>query len=421
MLIYARILGETSPGAFNLSASDATVGQLLDQVRAARAGSGRSLELMIDGAEPGRRLADLGVHDFDLVNIRASGQPGPASHSAAVAEASQIVDFEAIAVTPQAGARRLSEYEEVTQLTQWHAPFHIDGGRPSQKIWSDENSVLRSRNWDTYRSPDKLYYRTYTAQQARAERAVSTAFRFAEEAGQLSDVNPAHVDQMRQLVGPLQYPDWGLCVAHQNVTRFAMSSWIAGAASFMMFDELRHAQLYGRLALAYSAHHDGFDDPRPTWMDAARFQPTRRLTEELLAVLDWGQATIVASLLVEPAITSTAQSLLMAGSVTAGDPLTQFVCQSIAEDKARHRHSATEFLKMVSDDPSFADANRGHIAGWVADWGPRAIDAARALSNRNEAAERALGDAMAASAEILEAAGINAESISQTELGASPR
>lgn len=415
MIVYARIIDESPPFAVPLAGESSTVHDLLELVRGVRAGSGRDLELLLDGADDDARLADLGVVEGDLVDLRATGEPDPA---AILPHVEQALDFEALFATPDPSARRLSEYEEVTQLTQWRAPFHIDGGRPAQQIWTDEASVIRSTDWDGYRAPDELYYRTYVLHQSRADRAVSTAFRFAKESGQLAKVTPEHVARMRMLAGPLQYPHWGLCVVHQHTTRFAMSSWIAGATCFQMFDELRHAQLHGRLALEYSEIYEGFEDPNPTWMNEPILQATRRLIEELMAVLDWGQAIILSGVLIEPAITSVAQSLLTSGSLIAGDPVTPFVYQSIAEDKARHRQSSLRFVEMVCADPIFGAANLTHINGWVADWGGRAIRAGLDLAQGDVDAQDALSAAMANVATGLESAGVDASPLRVSTKGA---
>ena len=415
MIVYARIIDESPPFAVPLANDSATVSDLLELVRGIPAGGGRNLQLLLDGAEAGARLADLGVVEGDLVNLIASGKVDP---NAVLPHVVPVLDFEALFEAPDPSARRLSEYEEVTQLTQWRGPYHIDGGRPAQQIWSDEASVIRSTNWDGYRTPDELYYRTYVLQQSRADRAVSTAFRFAKESRQLARVSPEHVERMRMLAGPLQYPHWGLCVVHQHTTRFAMSSWIAGGTSFQMFDELRHAQLHGRLALEYSEIYEGFEDPNPTWMSEPILQPTRRLIEEVMAVLDWGQAIILSGLLIEPAITSVTQSLLTSGSLSAGDSVTPFVCQSIAQDKTRHRQSTMRFVEMVSADPIFGAANLIHINGWVEDWGGRAIKAGRDLAQGDPAAQEALASAMASLASGLEAAGVDASPLRVSTKGA---
>ena len=393
MLVYTKIVGENAPEAFLLSGPDATVGELLGRVRLVRSSIGREVALLDEGPDNSALLTEIGIHHGDMVVLRALGEPVP-SFEYLPAKETPSVDVDALRAETVRAPRRISEYEDLTQLLQWNPPYHINGDRPSQKVWSDDSTLLRSGDWSAFRSPDKLYYRTYIGRQAKAEQAVSTAFQFASESGQLSQVDSDHVTLMRDLVGSLQYPDWGLCMLHQHTTRFALSSWIAGATEFMMFDELRHAQLYGRLALAYAEYHDGFDDPQPNWMEAERFQPTRRLVEELLAVLDWGKATILAGIVVEPILTSVAHSLLSTGSVRAGDSLTPFVCQSIAKDKVRHRESASAFLQLVSTDAAYGQDNREQIAQWVAEWLPIVMAASVDLSKGDPIAGEALQKAV---------------------------
>lgn len=381
MLIYSRIVGEAAPEAFVLTEDDPTVADLLSRVGAARSALGRSLEILTPGVPATATLADLGITDGDLVDVRAIGEPVFDT----TAPAKPDIDIDAIRM-PINGSRRLNEYEEATRLLQWHAPYHIDGDRPAHQVWTTDSTALRCTDWEAYRSPDKLYYRTYTTKQSRAGRSVATAFEFAAADAQLGAVTADRVALLRNVLGPLQYPDWGLCVTHQHTTRFALSSWIAGATSFMMFDELRHAQLYGRLAMAFGEHHDGFDDPEPAWMDDPLFQPTRRLVEEIMATLDWGKAIILADIVFEPLHTAAANALLTTGSLAAGDSLTPFVCRSIGEDKARHRESAAAFLHMLTGDEQHGAHNRELIGEWVADLLPRAQVAAAELAGAGGAA-----------------------------------
>ena len=375
MLVYTRIVGETAPESHVLTTANATVGDLLEKVKNARTSKGREVSLLLDGAETDALLSDLGVTEGSLLEIGVSGSPVPSVKPEAE---SPEIDFSSLVVAP-VSAKKTTEYEAVTELLQWHSPFHIDGGRPAQTVWSPESTVLQSVDWEAYRSPDKLYYRTYMTRQSRNDRSVSTAFRYAEETGQLSSVDADHVDVMRRFVGALQYPDWGLCMLHQHITRFCMSSWISGASSFMMFDQLRHAQLYGRLAIAYGEIYEGFDDPQKSWMEDDRMQPTRQIIEELLVELDWGKSFIIGGLLVEPLLTTASHSLIAGRRGRDGDTLSPFVCQSILEDKQRHRESVQAFVDLVAEDPENGDLNRGLIAMWADEWLPRALLAAITL------------------------------------------
>lgn len=390
MLLYTQVDGESAPEGLVLSGADATVAELLARAGVSRSAQGRRVVLPFE-ADDNARLADVGLRSGDLVRLGTTGEP--------VTERSEPESIgqvpEAVQPEPprQRRAARLSEYEELTQLLQWHAPYHINGKGASQQVWTDESTALRSMDWERYRSPDKLYYRTYVSAQARAERAVQTAFAFAEETGQLESVDAERVARLRELLGALQYPAWGLCVLHQYTTRFALSSWIAGATEFMMFDELRHAQLYGRLTLAYEEAHGGFDNGDSVWLESPRFQPLRKMIEELMCVLDWGQAVLVAGLIVEPILSAASRALLEFGSLRAGDALTGFVCQSIERDQQRHRESSQALLMLVCEDAEHGEANRRVIGVWAASWLPRVQSAIDALAGGSVEAAAAATDA----------------------------
>lgn len=375
MLVYTQIAGESAPEAYLLSGPDATIGDLVAKVARSRAAAGRRLLAPLAGDDDASQLRHLGITEGDLIVLVADGAPvyelARPSGTQAILAASPTVRLSGV---------RLNEYEELTQLLQWHAPYHIDADRPSHQVWSEESTELRCSNWDAYRSPDKLYYRTYVNGQAKAERAVRTAFEIAEEGAQLQSVAPDRVERLRGILPALRYPDWGLCMLHQHATRFALSSWVAGATDFMMFDELRHAQLYGRLALAYEEAHGGFDDAGDLWMSGVGLQPARRLIEELVTVLDWGTATLVAGLIVEPHLTATVHAILESGSLQAGDGLTPFVCASIRHDKLRHRDGAVALTELLCHDGRFGAGNRRVVQTLCADWLPRSRAAAQGLA-----------------------------------------
>lgn len=414
MLVYTKVVGESAPQAFLLSGPDAMVGELLERVGTSRIARGRKVSL--DGnPEDNQRLIDVGVNSGDLVSVYVTGE--------SLLELSSEITTDLLnetfdAMAPVVHHRvRISEYEEMTRLLQWQAPYHINADRPSHEVWSDESTALRCSDWDAFRSPDKLYYRTYISTQAKSERAVQTVFEFAQESGQMSQVGDDHVALMKSLIGGLQYPEWGLCMVHQHATRFAMSSWIAGATEFMMFDELRHAQLYGRVALAYSESHEGFDEGQSQWMEDDRFQPTRRLIEELLVILDWGKAMLIAGILVEPVLTSVVHALLTSGSLRAGDSLTPFVCQTIDVDKRRHRASVEAFLELVCQDATFGAENRDQISKWFADWLPRVEAAAMALAGNQVDGQFAVATAVTEVGEWLQKMALDPESSSTGAVG----
>jgi hypothetical protein len=99
--------------------------------------------------------------------------------------------------------------------------------------------------------------------------------------------------------------------------------------------------------------------------------------------------------------------------------LTPFVCQSIAEDKARHRDSAAEFLQLVVTDRAHGESNREHVEGCVRDWLPRAVDAATALAEGDAAGMQALGKTQEWMAELLQTAGVSVQSVTRATVGAS--
>jgi len=409
VIVYSMIEGESPPEAVALSSEDATVSELLDKVSSLRSAKHRQVELLVEGPKSVERLSELGIGPLGLVRVRALGdaKPDVVEVEADAAESEGEPSGEESSAGRRSQRRRLSEYEELSQLLQWHAPFHVNGAaKASYSVWDDASTALRCTDWDAYRAPDSLYYFTYTKLQAKAQNVTNTALDFATEEGMIAGVDPAQVARLRELLPALQYPEWGLCVLHQHTTRFALSSWIAGATVFMMFDELRHAQLYGQLTLAYEDVHGGFDQGERLWKEAQRFQPLRQLIEEVMALLDWGQGIVVADIIVEPIVTAAIHAALKSQSLASGDWLTPFVCQSVENDKLRHRADAAEYLKLVCQDSEFGGANRALVSEWLEHWTPRAIEAAGAVAGGSDVATSSVAAALGWISEQCSAAGV---------------
>ena len=236
MLVYTAIAGEAPPEAFVLEGPEPTAEDLLDCARRARSAMNRAVTLL-DGSSPNGRLSELGIGEGDLVLLRAHGAAKPETH------AGDFASNEVGATQPGSDLpgpsssrrrKRLTEYEEVTQLLQWSGPYHTDGSvRPLYQVWSEEDSAVRCSDWDAFRSPDALHYRTYVAMQAEAERAVQAAFDFTAVSEQLESVDVSRVTALSRILPALHYLEWGACINYQHATRFAMSSWIAGAAEIL--------------------------------------------------------------------------------------------------------------------------------------------------------------------------------------------
>lgn len=387
-LLYFHIEGAAPPESHVFHEPDISVDTLRKAVADMVGLRGREFDVVIDDRvieSPSTLLSSLGVRHADLIRLVPKGEPRPPKHDSTQAEAASAANG-AISAHDLGGRQEppRDEYEEMTEKLQWSAPFHVDGRvRERYRVWATESTQLRSSDWDAFRAPDRLYYRSYVRQQAESDSAVTAGFDFARRRGSLlTQLDPGWTDQLREVLPALQFPEWGLCVIHQHVTRFALSSFIAGATEFQMFDEMRHAQLFARLTLTFDEHFGDFDRGKELWLHAEHFQPLRRVVEQLLATLDWGEEIIAADVLLDPLLARAVDQILLgqAPAIPRPDLLTQVVWGAIEQDEERHRSSGLAFLNMVADDPRFGETNRAQVQAWLDRWAPEIIEAVQRLS-----------------------------------------
>jgi hypothetical protein len=287
--------------------------------------------------------------------------------------------------------RRLSEYEAVTCFTQPDIEAYDQQGwllrdvtgRPA---WVRESTALVHPNWFSFRDPGSHWQRTYVRMQAEQERAIARSAEDAAADGVFDEFDPVWV---REILGrhyrAWSYAEYGLFKAFGVAQREALSDTLGNVLCFEAFDRMRHAQCIVLHLLELEDHIPGFvdDGAKAVWLEDPRYQPTRRLVEELLASNDWGELAVVTNLVFDPILTEISVSQLVRRfGPFHGDPVTAHLIGTTERDRRRNLAWTQEFVRMVTGDEVPArESNRAIIEGWVASWTPRVEEAAKALAD----------------------------------------
>jgi methane monooxygenase component A beta chain/propane monooxygenase small subunit len=286
--------------------------------------------------------------------------------------------------------RRLSEYEAVTCFTQPDIEAYDRQGwllrdATGRPPWVRESTALVHPDWFAFRDPAAHWQRTYVRMQAEQERAIERAAEDAALEGVFGEFDPVWV---REILGrhyrAWSYAEYGLFKAFAVAQREALSDTLGNVLCFEAFDRMRHAQCIVLHLLELEDHIPGFvdDGAKAVWLEDPRYQPTRRLVEELIAGNDWGELAVVTNLVFDPVLTELAVSQLVRRfSPFHGDPLTAHLIGTTERDRRRNLAWTREFVRMVTADgvPERA-ANRALIADWLTYWTPRVEEAAEALA-----------------------------------------
>jgi toluene monooxygenase system protein E len=271
-----------------------------------------------------------------------------------------------------------TEYEFVSHDLHWH----YKPGQPPWEIAPDHvwntyytehrnDSPFQCGDWNQFRDPDGLVYRTYVRMQDAAETYVDGVIDDVEGQGGYADLDSEWVEALRQGYTPFRYVGHALMMASTYVMSMAPSSYISNAAAFQAGDELRRIQrvaYQARQLDRYHPHPDGVAD-RPKWEASAEWQPLRKVLELLLAERDWGKSFAQLNLVVKPAIDALYNEVLADAAAANGDDLTSMMHRNLQVDSERSRRWTGALCgTAISDTPT--------NAALLADWASEIVDTA---------------------------------------------
>ncbi|HMW52038.1 MAG TPA: aromatic/alkene monooxygenase hydroxylase subunit beta [Rhodocyclaceae bacterium] len=295
--------------------------------------------------------------------------------------------------------RKPSEYEIVSANLHYNdrdpnAPYELDPGMFMNEWYKKHTfgTALKHADWNAFRDPDEVVYRTYNMMQDGQETYVFGLFDQFNEREHDKALDPRWAGTLARLYTPARYLFHTLQMASAYVGQVSPASTITNCHYFQMADSLRWLShtAYRTTELARAFADKGFGrDERHYWEEDAVWQGFRELMEKALTVWDWGEAIVVLNLVVMPAVEETVLRRLGEAARHNGDTLLGLLTDAQLIDVARHRRWAAAFVAMALETPG----NRELIAGWIAQWEPladRAIDAyCAALPDVPEAAAAA--------------------------------
>lgn len=282
--------------------------------------------------------------------------------------------------------RRPSDYEAFNLYVQpkigdwWdkgNSYLRTPSGRPA---FVEESTLIRVPDWYEFRDPSGLWQRPYMRMQAEQERAIE---RLTEDvtdsvAADLDSTWVAEILAGHYAVWP--FVEYGLYRGLISASREGLSDTIVSSILFSSFDRARHQQDIVRYLMMLEEQLPGFDSTgaKRTWMDSPRYQPLRRLVEEIgFATADWCEVVVATNLCLDLIVSEVAVHRLIGHQAPFhGDMMCRLIVNSVERDRARDLAYTEEFVRMVTaDDVPQAAANRDILAGWIEKWTPKAVDA----------------------------------------------
>lgn len=280
--------------------------------------------------------------------------------------------------------RKPSEYEIVS------ANLHYNDKRPDSpyelspdmfmNTWYKKNTfgtALKHADWNAFRDPDEVVYRTYNLMQDGQETYVFGLFDQFNEREHDKALDPRWAGTLARLYTPARYLFHTLQMASAYVGQVSPASTITNCHYFQMADSLRWLShtAYRTRELSQVFADKGFGvDERRYWEEDPAWQGFRELMEKALTVWDWGEAIVVLNLVVMPAVEEAVLRRLGEAARHNGDTLLGLLTDAQLIDAARHRRWTAAFVAMALQTPG----NLALIQSWIAKWEPladRAIEA----------------------------------------------
>lgn len=297
--------------------------------------------------------------------------------------------------------RKPSEYEIVSTKLLWHT-------RDSEQPWDvgqtgfmadfyrkyRNQSPITHPDWDAFRDPDELVYRTYNILQDGQEHYVEGLLDQHNAEGHDQGLSSEWTATLVQLYTPSRYLLHTIQMASAYLVHMAPASTISNCAAFQTADALRWVSnvAYRTAELAQAHPGVGFGQrERELWEELPAWQGFRELMERQLTTFDWAEAFTALNVVAKPSVDEVLLRQLGLSARRQGDVLHALLAEAALRDSERSRRWTSALVAHMSD----VDSNVSQLADWVEKWQPlaaRAIEAyAEEIPENAEAARDAIG------------------------------
>jgi toluene monooxygenase system protein E len=280
--------------------------------------------------------------------------------------------------------RKPTEYEIVSTNLLWSTSDPAAPWAMGPDIALSRH-VLRYRNqsrvahpdWDAFRDPHHLVYRTYNAAQDGQEAYVDGLLDDHSRNEHDLSLAPAWVASLARLYTPGRFLIHALQMAGAYGVFMAPASTIANCFAFQAGDQLRWVSriAYRTAELARADPRAGFGKgERLQWESGVEWQGFRELLERALVAWDWAEQFVAVNLVAKIAVDAAFLRQLGRAARAQGDTLTGFLADAQLVDSERARAWSTALYRFTAGIP----ANQPILDEWLAKWTPlgeRAIDA----------------------------------------------
>lgn len=283
-------------------------------------------------------------------------------------------------------ARRLGEgkpasrYQEATLDMQPTANFHyLPLWEPERQIYDPRRTALVMADWYAFKDPRHYYYGVYTMARAKQQEGVDKQFEFAEKRRLFDPLDESTRELLVQVLVPLRHVEWGANMNNTYCCAYGYGTALTQACTYAAMDRLGIAQMLSRIGLLLDGNQgSALDQGKAAWLEHPAWQPLRRQVEKLFVTRDWFELFLAQNLVMDglmyPLVYRQIVDALSPRSGHALALLTEFMSDWSAEQQ----RWVDATVKTAAEE---SPANRALLAGWIATWRERLLDALTPLAD----------------------------------------
>jgi propane monooxygenase small subunit len=284
--------------------------------------------------------------------------------------------------------RRASVYEDVTVDVQPDPARHLTQGwvyafANGDAGYPEEWTALKSSNWHEFLDPNEEWEQTIYRNNASIVRQISQNLANADAARAFDGWNRSWIKVVQNHVCAWAHVEHGLGMhVYTPAQRDAPTNMINNALAVGALHKLRFAQDIILYNLDLTEQIDGFEGSahKKVWQDDPVWQGVRENVEQLTATRDWAEAFFATAVVFETLVGELFRSeFVMQVAALQGDFVTPTLMGAGEADTARELRGARALFGMLAGDEEHGEANRATMQGWLDEWTPRSLAAARQL------------------------------------------
>jgi len=294
--------------------------------------------------------------------------------------------------------KKPSEYEVVSTNLLWSTddeiPWALSAETPMNKWYLKyrEGSPLQHPDWNAFRDPEQLIYRTYNIMQDGQEAYVDGLLNEYNENEHDKKLSKEWLNTLSINYTPARYPLHAIQMGSAYLVQMVPASTIENCAMFQTADQLRWlsrlAYRTKELSLSYPTLGFGVGE-RDCWENHPAWTGFRELMERVLVAYDWGEHFVALNLVAKPALDEVLVRELGRIARNSGDNLLGQLADAQILDSNRSRLWSDALINFICKN----DKNTEFLRGWLDKWWPygeAAIDSyCESLSGDSEPSKNA--------------------------------